>query len=264
MIRQVVDDMVVIKHAPSTRTADLAARLAAASADPIRMLFAPPLAATPIAAPDGDLVTLEPLTELATDHQPVPWREAGALVARLQACPLPTAPPLPEHGGRAAVTASLARADALHPGGSTDILRELGRTLLRTWPAASDPVVVHGALHLGTIGRLPGTPSWLLTEPGTLGFGQATWDLGLPAGLWHAGLLDDAGWGAFVAGSAEAGGRTPSDGEPWHGLEHPARCAIFMATVREVAGCGDYPHVDLTERAETLLAACVRMNGRRW
>ena len=264
MLRQAVDDVVVTKLTASTRADDLAARLRAASTDPVRALFAAPIATTPLAAPDGRLVTLEPRTELAADAAPIPWREIGALVAHLQACPLPTDPALPEHGGRAALTASLTLADTLHPGGSTDILRELGRTLLRTWPPPSRPVLVHGDLHLCHVGRVPGTPTWVLTQPGTLGFGSATWDLGRPAGMWGAGLLDDASWRACVDGYREAGGGAPPEGTAWDALDHPARCAVYMAAVREVSRCGEYPHVELSERAQTLLAACVRMNGRRW
>lgn len=264
MLRQVVDDVVVTKLPHGTRSADLAVRLAAASTDPVRAVFAPPLTAQPLTAPDGRLLTLEPRLDLAADASPIPWREIGALIARLQACPLPTRTALPDHGGRSALEASVTVADGLHPGGSTDILRELGRTLLRTWPAASRPVLVHGAVHLMSVGRLRGTPSWLFTNPATLGVGTATWDLGRPAGLWGAGLLDDASWQACLAGYREAGGDAPGEGEPWDDLDHPARCAVYAATVRAVAACGEYPHVELTEDAQALLTACVRMNGRRW
>lgn len=264
MVRQVVDDVVVTKHLSSMRASDLAARLVAASTDPVRALFAPPLTDSPIATPDGRLLSLEPNTDSAADAVPVPWREAGSLVARLQAIPLPARMSVPEHGGRNALIASLSHADALHPGGSTDILRELGRTLVRTWPTRAQRVLVHGNVHLGTIGRVPGTPTWVFTRPETLGFGDAAWDLGRPAGMWAAGLLDESSWQTFVAGYAEAGGSVPADGQGWDELDHPARSAVYIATVREVVRCGEYPEVALTPLAETLLAACVRMNGRRW
>lgn len=41
MRQQVVDDVIVSKHPAGTVAADLAARLAAASTDPIRHLYAP-------------------------------------------------------------------------------------------------------------------------------------------------------------------------------------------------------------------------------
>lgn len=263
-MQQVVDDVVVTKLPAGTRRDDLAARLQAVSRDPIRALFAAPLTAEPLAAPDGRHLTLEPRTDLAANAQRLPWREIGALIAQLQACPLPAAPPLPQHGGRAALAASVTVADAMHPGGGTDILRELGRTLLRTWPTPWRPVLVHGAVHLRSVGRLVGTPTWVFTQPNTLGFGSAAWDLGRPAGLWGAGLLDDASWQAVHAGYREAGGDAPSPGDDWDEVDHPARCAVYMATVREVAKCGEYPHIKLTPLAKTLLGTCVRMNGRRW
>lgn len=260
MVRQPVDDVVVTKHPASLRTADLAARLAAVSTDPIRPLYATPLTAQPLAAPDGRLLSLEPLLD-APGERP-PWRELGSLVARLQACPIPAG--LPEHGGRARLTRALARADALHAGGPTDILRELGRTLLRTWPTASDPVLVHGSLSLAGVGRLPGTPTWLLSGAGTLGFGDAAWDLGAPAGLWAAGLLDTPSWEAFVDGYAEAGGAVPGADQPWDALEHPARCGVYIAAVRAVSASGEYPDTHFDGVTQALLDACVRMNGRGW
>lgn len=264
MDTHVIDDIVLLKHTPGVRADDVAARLTAASTDPVRALFTTPLSALPMRAPDGRLLSLEPRLDLAQDANPVPWREIGGLVGRLQAIPRAEIPFLPEHGGRAAVTAALARADAFHPGGSTDILRELGRTLLRTWPPVGRKTLVHGNLMLSTIGRLPGTPSWMFRDVRTLGVGDASWDLGRPAGLWAAGMLDDQSWAAFASGYAEAGGRLSLTDDPLATLDHPARCAVFMAAVREVARCGEYPHIVLTESAQILLAACVRINGRRW
>lgn len=260
MAHVVVDDVVVTKHPASLRTADLAVRLTAATTDPIRPLYAAPLAATPLAAPDGHLITLEPRLEPPGERPP--WREIGSLIARLQACPVPAG--LPEHAGRALLTDAVARADRLHAGGPTDILRELGRTLLRTWPTASEPVLVHGALTLATVGRVPGTPSWLLSDPSTLGFGGPAWDLGAPAGMWAAGLLDTASWEACVDGYAEAGGALPDAGDPWDALDHPARCWVYLTAVRQVAASGDYPDTEFSPQTQALLDACVRMNGRSW
>ncbi len=260
MAHSVVDDVVVTKHPASLRTADLASRLSAVSADPIRPLYAAPLAAVPLTAPDGHLLTLAP--RLDPPGERPPWREIGALIARLQACPIPAG--LPEHAGRARLTDAVGRADRLHAGGPTDILRELGRTLLRTWPTASEPVLVHGALTLATVGRLPGTPSWLLADPSTLGFGDPAWDLGAPAGMWAAGLLDAPSWDACVDGYAEAGGTLPGPGEPWTALDHPARSWVYLATVAAVAASGDYPDTVFSPTTLALLDACVRMNGRSW
>lgn len=262
MLQQVVDDVVVAKHPSHTIAAELAARLAAASVDPLRRVYAPPLTDTPIAAPDGRLLTFAPRTEPLPEDEAPPWHEAGALLARLHACPVTD--DLPEHGGRQQFAAAVSEADALHPGGATDTLRELGRTLNQTWPEPTRASIVHGTFDLGRLGRLPRTTPWLLTHPETLGVGDPAWDLAGPAALWAAGLLDEASWHAFVGGYAAAGGRTPTEGQPWPGLDHPARCALLMATVAELRRCPAYPHPELTPAAEALLAACVKANGRLW
>lgn len=257
-MRTVVDDVVLTRHPAGTNADSLAARLTAAASDPIRLLYAAPLSATPLAAPNGDLLTLTPRTDdLRLDEDP-PWVDAGALLARLHRCPVPDQ--LPEHGGRAYLQVAVDAATVLHPGGATDILRELGDTLLDTWPEAAPTAVVHGDWDLGNLGRMPGTAAWVLTGPDTLGTGDPAWDLGRPAGLWAAGLLDDASWQAFLRGYASAGGEVPPEGRPWTALDHPARCAVYTAAVREFGRSGDEP----TDLGRALLEACVRMNGRRW
>ncbi|WP_232549346.1 phosphotransferase family protein [Propioniciclava soli] len=259
-MQTVVDDIVVTRHPLGTPHEALAARLAAAASDPLRTLYAAPLADHPITAPNGQLLTLAPRTEpLPMDEEP-PWQEAGRLLAHLHRTPPP--PGLPEHGGHSYLQVAVDAASGLHPGGATDILRELGASLLAQWPDPPRPSVVHGDWDLGNLGRLPGTTTWLLTGPETLGLGDPGWDLGRPAGLWAAGLLDDASWRALLRGYAEAGGVIPHEGEAWNALEHPARCAVFTATVREVGRSG--ASEPRTELADTLLEACVKMNGRRW
>ncbi len=262
MFQLVVDDVILTKHPLGTVEADLTTRLAAASEDPIRRVYVRHLTATPISAPDGRLITLTPRSELLPDDAPPPWHEAGALLARLHACPVPD--DLPEHGGRHQFAAAVAEADALHPGGSTDILRELGLHLLQDWPTPTRQVVVHGTFDLGRLARMPNTDAWLLTSPHTLGTGDPAWDLAGPAALWGAGLLDEASWLAFIGGYAAAGGRTPAEGQPWPGLDHPAKCALVMATVAELRRNPGYPKPELSPTAEALLAACVKANGRRW
>lgn len=265
-MRTVVDDLVITRHPTGTVRDPLAARLAAAASDPLRTLFAAPLTTSPLTAPNGQLVSITPRTEgVPLDEEP-PWADAGRLLAHLHRTPPPTDLPghatLPEHAGRSYLQIAVDAVTVLHQGGPTDILRELGTTLLATWPTPARPGLVHGDWDLGNLGRLPGSDHWLLTDPETLGLGDPAWDLGRPAGLWAAGLLDDASWRTFLRGYADGGGHIPSEGEAWNALEHPARCAVFSAAVREV---GRTPHPEpLTPLAETLLEACVKMNGRRW
>lgn len=263
MRQQVVDDVIVTKHPAGTVEVELAARLAAASEDPVRKVFVTPLAKVPIAAPDGCLITLAPRADSLPEGTPPPWREAGVLLAKLHAAPIPD--DLPEHGGRQQFAAAVAEAGAMHQGGATDILRELGRNLLLSWPETPvRPAVVHGTFDLGRLARLPGTEMWLLSHPFTLGRGDAAWDIAGPAALWAAGLLNEASWFEFVGGYASAGGRTHGEGQAWPGLEHPAQCALLMATVAELRRCPAFPKPELSATAKALLAACVKANGRRW
>lgn len=257
-MHHVVDDIVVVKHPAGTVRDDLAVRVKIAASDPVRALFAAPLSPVPAVAPDGRLVTLEPRTVGLEPDEPVPWHEAGALLGSLHRTPIRHDPP--PHIGRVRLVEVVQQAAELKPGGTTDILRELGLTLLDTWPERTWRTLVHGAWDLNRLGRMPGTTTWLLTDPSTLGAGDPAWDLGAPAGFWAAGLLDDHSWRAFLDGYAEAGGPLPSSGQPWEALEFPARCAVFMATVRELRRSGDH----VTERGSVLITACVKINGRRW
>jgi aminoglycoside phosphotransferase (APT) family kinase protein len=149
---------------------------------------------------------------------------------------------------------------AEHP--AADWLVELGTRLLREarLPPARHtgterrPHVVHGDWHLGQLARA-GT-GLLLLDVDDLGVGDPAWDLGRPAGFWAAGLLDDESWETFLDGYRGGGGpAVPATGDPWPDLDLAARCAVFVAAVREVsiqpAHSGD--------PADSLLAACARM-----
>jgi len=258
MRQQVVDDVVLTRHPDGTSRSDLTARLTAASTDPVRAVFAAPLLGVAAAAPDGHLLSLTPRTDPLPPEMPPPWREAGSLLARLHRMVAPAT--LPTHAGKERLAESVAEAATLKPGGSTDILRELGMTLLDTWPDLTWRAVVHGDWGLGKLARLPGTTTLVLTEPWSLGLGDPAWDLGRPAGLWAAGLLDEHSWSEFVAGYSEGEGAFPGVKIPWESLEHPARGAVFRAAVRELKRSGDEP----SEVALTLVKACVKINGRRW
>lgn len=250
------DDVVVKRHPVGTDAALLTAQLEVAAREPYREVLLSPLATTPAVAPDGRLVTLWPRVDvLDPGDTSFPWIEAGAVLARLHRLPVPDLHP---HGGRARVARAAARAADLPPGGATDVLRMLALSLLRTWPApsASDRLV-HGDWHLGQLCRHPGTQHLLLLDLDDLGVGPCAWDLGRPAGFFAAGLLADADWYALLTGYRNTGGYMPEPGRPWPDLEHPARCAVFIAAVREQVA--DYS----SETAATLLEACVRMTGAR-
>ena len=63
-----------------------------------------------------------------------------------------------------------------------------------------------------------------------------------------------------VALALEPGDVPPTLADLAAALDHPARCAVYTAAVREFGRSGDEP----TDLGRALLEACVRMNGRRW
>ena len=247
-------DVVLKRHPAGTDAALLAAQLEVASREPYREVLLSPLSTVPATAPDGRLVTLWPRVDvLDPGDSSFPWIEAGALLARLHRMPVP---PLHAHGGRARVARAAARAADLPPGGATDVLRSLALELLRAWPEPHPhDRLLHGDCDLGQLCRRPGTSQLLLLDLDDLGTGPCAWDLGRPAGFFAAGLLDDADWYALLTGYRNAGGYMPEPGRPWPDLDHPARCAVLVAAVREQVT--DYS----SDTAATLLAACVRMAG---
>lgn len=253
MTSMVFDDVVIRRHPTGTARDTLAAQLAVASAHPWREVLNAPLSATPVAAPDGALLTLWPRLEPLEETGTLPWWHAGAHLAALHRMPVPDA--LGEHLGREAVTAAVQRASLLKPGGATDVLRELGLALLDTWPQPTWRSVVHGDWNFSRIGRPPGHDVWLLDGLDRFGVGDPAWDLGGPAGLFAVGLIDEAAWQAFLNGYRSSGGPAPRPGAPWEALEHPARCAVFQAAVQEIAR----DEVHRSELAEVLLEACMKM-----
>lgn len=257
-MQAVLDDVVARKHPPGTLHAVLVQQLAFARTEEARTVLATPLSAEPATAPDGACVTLWPHLEPLSPDEPLPWREAGALLARLHRLPVPEA--FPEHGGRRLVVESQQAAATLKAGGPTDVLRILADELLAGWPAPSRPTLVHGDWHLGQLGRYPGTGALLMGQPlasalDTLGVGDPAWDFARPAALWSVGLLPDAAWRALLNGYRDAGGPAPVAGRPWKELDHPARCLLFRLAVGELARSGPEP----SEAAQVLLEAAVKL-----
>ena len=119
--------------------------------------------------------------------------------------------------------------------------------LERLQPTPSPPVVTPTPVDPTPVPTLPGTTPTATARP-------------LPEQSVGPVEVTDA----LKRGVVLITGRTPAEGQPWPGLDHPARCALLMATVAELRRCPAYPHPELTPAAEALLAACVKANGRLW
>ncbi len=241
------DDVVVVKHPTGTDATLLGDRLRVAAQAPWREVLLSPLSTTPVQAPDGRLLTVWPrVAPLDPGAGLPPWREVGELLARLHAMPLPELPP---HGGRARLQRASDDAGNLRPGGATNVLRKLTLDLMRSWPEGAERLV-HGDFHLGNVG-LRADGQLVLLSVDALGLGDPAWDLGLPAGLFGAGLLPDSEWNSLLDGyfSQDAYARR----QPWPALDHPARCNLAIAAI------GEQHHDYTTQLAATLLETCVRM-----
>ncbi|GAA5019896.1 aminoglycoside phosphotransferase family protein [Terrabacter aeriphilus] len=275
----VAGDTVTKLHHPRTDAARLAERLAVvAHGDGAREVWVQPLRDAPGRAADGRLTSVWPrVGVLDPEDGEQPWAEAGRLLADLHGWPVPLAAtdrpgtlPLRDHGWPARLARARARLGG--PGGSTAVmLGGLGDRLLdevadegagRT--GREIRTVVHGDFHLGNLAR---TGAGLrLLDPDDLGLGDPAWDLARPAGYWAAGLLADEDWDRFLGAYADAGGRAVPPGEdPWPRLDLPARCAVFVAAVRAVAGPGGTARGGVVQPAhsalpvDALVAACSRM-----
>lgn len=215
------DGWVMKRHRIGTDVEQLSRRMAFAVAS---STFVPPVLPGPVVRA-GRPLTVWPLVEVVDpDADPLPWTQAGALLARLHETP-PT-PDLPRHGWSARLARAAARAPVP--------LADLGRRLVAQADRPEAVRVLHGDWHLGQLGGWD--DGWRLLDVDDLGVGDPAWDLARPAGFWAAGLLPEAGWDAFLTGYRDAGGpAVPANGDPWPALDLPARCAIFVAAVREVS-----------------------------
>ncbi|MGL5819751.1 MAG: hypothetical protein ACRCYR_19480 [Phycicoccus sp.] len=282
-----VGDVVVKVHRTGTDAAALGTRLVAAACLGAPPVWVAPLALEPRRTPDGRWATVWPRVEvLAPSSANVPWSQAGAVLARWHTTDL-AAPDarMPAHGGPDRLGRALARARLLdHRAGR--LLVGLGDRLVREVQGAGRPVattdgdvagvapdlggsllrphLVHGDWHLGQLGR--GDGAWRLLDVDDLGVGDPAWDLGRPAGFWAAGLLDDLSWHSFLDGYRQAAGpAVPPTGDPWPYLDLAARCAVFVAAVRELVRGSAGPAPDGTARSpdsadlRSLLTACARM-----
>ncbi|MFK4147900.1 phosphotransferase [Streptomyces sp. NPDC004065] len=256
-------------HAPGTDPAELALRMATASALPGILL--PPLSPAAAALHDhGRLVTYWPYGTPVDPDDPdaAPWEAAATLLARLHRSPAP--PGLPPMRGPAKAARAVARLRAAAPG--APVPRSAVDPVLRAWstlPAwaraeavmPDDGTLCHGDLHLGQLVRHPAPDGpWLLIDVDDLGTGVPGWDLARPAAWYACGLLPPGEWSRFLAAYRAAGGpAVPAAGDPWPALDVPARALTVQTAALAVvrAGAAGRP---LDEIEQAVVDACDRMD----
>ncbi len=252
-----VDGDVVTKvHRAGTDPADLTARLRIATLLGGGPLLAP-LDGVPRPAPGRRWLTRWPrVATVARGGSPLPWPEAGALLADLHRVAVgPDWAPVPAHRAVDRLREALRRLPADAP----EVIRRAAAALpAAAWqpaPPGRPAALTHGDFHLGQLGRSAGG-RWQLIDIDDLGLGDPVWDLARPAGLWAAGLIPDADWQHFLAGYRAGGGPAlPPAGDPWPVLDPSARAEVVYA-----AAVGARRDTDESQRE--LLAACARMTGQ--
>ncbi|SHF35983.1 phosphotransferase family protein [Streptoalloteichus hindustanus] len=259
-----VGDVVVKAHRPGMDPAALRARLSLAASPALRGIVLPPVlpagGGPGVSVVDGRLVTVWPLGRPVEPAGPVPWEEAGRLLAALHRVPLPAldaSAGLPRCGAAARLARTMRELERVGSSPAVSEIRRAHATLPRWAWTPADPdwrgaeggeaglVLVHGDWHLGQLvrradtGRPAGEPGWLLIDVDDLGLGTPSWDLGRIAAWQASGLLPPDVWERFLAAYRGSGGPAVSEGrDPWPAVDVAARAYTVQSAAVAVLRAG--------------------------
>ncbi|MCP2256886.1 hypothetical protein LX15_000569 [Streptoalloteichus tenebrarius] len=282
-----VGDVVVKAHRPDMDEAVLRDRLVLASHPGLRGVVLPPVrwgdADGWVARVEDRLVTAWPWGEPVHPEGPVPWEEAGRLLAALHSVLLSglsePVTAVPRCGAPARLARTVRELDRVDSSSAVTEIRRAHATL-PSWVRAPDAadwrdheggpaglVLAHGDWHLGQLvrrrdphaAREGSGDGWLLIDTDDLGLGAPSWDLGRVA-AWHAaGLLPSEVWERFLGAYRRAGGpAVPAVGDPWPAVDVAARVYVVQSAAVGVLRAGREGR-GLDEVDQALVDTCRRI-----
>lgn len=209
---------------------------------------------------EGRTVTLERYGTPVDPFDP-PWEDAGRLLARLHAVPVPA--DTPSFGRPTRVARAVSR---MGDGEAADVVRRAFAGL-PAWvrgdslvPEVRDERLLHGDFHLGQLVRAGEGGTWRFIDVEDIGCGDPVWDLARLAALFAVGIVAPDAWGRFLRAYREAGGVAvpPDEGSEWTVLDMPSRALVVQIAATSLRLAAEQDR-DLAPEETGLVGACVRI-----